>query len=415
MVRRELSLEPGSAGLALLALVLAAGCGDDDGAPTVTAFTKSDSAGIEVATTVYSEELRRAPFVVDTSPRLNVGARATDDEGVQLYEVADARWLSDGRIVVLNGGSGEILIFAGDGQLLSRAGGEGEGPGEFRRFAGFVELGPDSLLVYDVGNRRLAWLDGSGQTQGTVQLAGVEGMEPRLCRVAGTTADSALIMVANAVAPRLRDPPATYEYTAPHLVVSPDGEVLDSIGEGLRAELFGRPTSAGLIAYGSFSSADAAAGLLYEADGRPYEVRVHDTAGLRRILRLERPARVPTEADEEAHLEYLLDYSDDPARDEQARERFEQTPRAETMPWIEMVRIDRGGRVWVGEWEPFWSRSEARSWGVFGTDGRWLGSLSLPEGLRLTDVREDRIIGVWRDELDVEHVRVYDLVEVTGE
>ena len=51
-----------------------------------------------------------------------------------------------------------------------------------------------------------------------------------------------------------------------------------------------------------------------------------------------------------------------------------------------------------------------RGWGLFDVDGRWLGSLSLPPRFRLTDVEEDRILGVWRDELDVERVREYQLV-----
>jgi hypothetical protein len=47
---------------------------------------------------------------------------------------------------------------------------------------------------------------------------------------------------------------------------------------------------------------------------------------------------------------------------------------------------------------------------LFDVDGRWQGSLSLPPRFRLTDVEEDRILGVWRDELDVERVREYQLV-----
>ena len=41
--------------------------------------------------------------------------------------------------------------------------------------------------------------------------------------------------------------------------------------------------------------------------------------------------------------------------------------------------------------------------------GRLLGRVTLPPSFRLTAIGSDRVYGVWKDEEDVEHVRVYPL------
>lgn len=40
-----------------------------------------------------------------------------------------------------------------------------------------------------------------------------------------------------------------------------------------------------------------------------------------------------------------------------------------------------------------------------------MGEVDLPADLDPTHIGEDVIVGTWRDELDVEHVQVYDLIK----
>ena len=61
----------------------------------------------------------------------------------------------------------------------------------------------------------------------------------------------------------------------------------------------------------------------------------------------------------------------------------------------------RDPRVRVLEEEPYWS--------VFDTGGRWLGDLTPPQGLRITEVGEDYLMGNWADTLGVQQVHVYGL------
>jgi len=48
-------------------------------------------------------------------------------------------------------------------------------------------------------------------------------------------------------------------------------------------------------------------------------------------------------------------------------------------------------------------------WLVIDPDGGVLETVDLPEGLRPTDIGEDDVVGVVRDELDIQRVRVYRL------
>ena len=52
---------------------------------------------------------------------------------------------------------------------------------------------------------------------------------------------------------------------------------------------------------------------------------------------------------------------------------------------------------------------------VFDAEGRFMGVLALPDRFQPLRVSGDRIYGVWRDELDVQHVMVLSLPALRGE
>jgi hypothetical protein len=53
--------------------------------------------------------------------------------------------------------------------------------------------------------------------------------------------------------------------------------------------------------------------------------------------------------------------------------------------------------------------SDERRWTVFSPEGRALGSVVTPPGLRVLEIGRDYVLGVWQDELDVEYVRMHRL------
>ncbi len=55
-----------------------------------------------------------------------------------------------------------------------------------------------------------------------------------------------------------------------------------------------------------------------------------------------------------------------------------------------------------------------RLWSVFDSAGVSLGTIAIPTNLEVFEIGEDYLLGVWTDDLDIEYVRMYDLVARTN-
>lgn len=75
----------------------------------------------------------------------------------------------------------------------------------------------------------------------------------------------------------------------------------------------------------------------------------------------------------------------------------------------DMVTADDGS-VWVKRYLSI----APRRWYVFDKDGRWLGSLDLPDRFTLKGISDDLVYGVSRDADDVESVTVYRIRKGAG-
>ncbi|MEE8116503.1 MAG: hypothetical protein V3T28_05275 [Gemmatimonadales bacterium] len=72
-----------------------------------------------------------------------------------------------------------------------------------------------------------------------------------------------------------------------------------------------------------------------------------------------------------------------------------------------MLRADALGYLWV---ERFRRLGESQpEWLVFEPEGRWLGTVETPPGIRVTEIGAEYVLGIDRDELDVERVLLYEL------
>ena len=89
--------------------------------------------------------------------RAIVGGR---DE-VAFQRVQGARFLWDGRIVVTDAGSREVMVFDTAGTLVTRFGGRGQGPGELQSIVAVHVCGEDSIAVVD-SRQTLHLFDGDG-------------------------------------------------------------------------------------------------------------------------------------------------------------------------------------------------------------------------------------------------------------
>ena len=46
---------------------------------------------------------------------------------------------------------------------------------------------------------------------------------------------------------------------------------------------------------------------------------------------------------------------------------------------------------------------------LFDPSGRWITTLTMPVAFEIHDIGEDYILGVWKDDMDVEYVRMFSL------
>ena len=85
----------------------------------------------------------------------------------------------------------------------------------------------------------------------------------------------------------------------------------------------------------------------------------------------------------------------------------------EPLPLFMVPIADDAGRVWLGRFTVASDRGAAPSYTVLSPEGHWLGSVDVPDGLRVLDVAGGRVLGVVKDEVDVESVVVYELVDAS--
>ena len=93
------------------------------------------------------------------------------------------------------------------------------------------------------------------------------------------------------------------------------------------------------------------------------------------------------------------------------QQQYESMPFPSTLPAFRSVLLDEdGARLWVEEFEldAITSGGETR-WSVYAEDGRLLGEVRMPVGFRPLRIGKDYVLGLWRDELDVEYVQLYEL------
>src|SRR5690625_4203127 len=143
--------EPTIPGLALLLTLTLAGCAAD--APRANLATERDSAGIRIVENAEPRPGTVPEWTIDDEPLLEIGV-LDGDPAEQFFRVAGTLRLSDGRVVVADGGSGEVRVFDAEGRHLATGGGQGDGPGEFRNLSRLYRLPGDTILAWDAGLRR---------------------------------------------------------------------------------------------------------------------------------------------------------------------------------------------------------------------------------------------------------------------
>lgn len=377
--------------------------------------TVRDSSGVAIVHNLGSEWGDEHAWNVSQSSVVDIGADP-GEPGHTLFRVSDARRLTDGRLVVAHDNH-SLSFYDTSGVRQLDVGGAGEGPGEFQRLRRLFILTGDTILAEDQRLRRLSRFDASGRFLGLVDLTetGVEGAELL------TAHASTLVLQGPGRRPmpdpgHVRDSMAWYQWSGEGGAAQPRGvfagsEVLVVEGErgpSFELPLFGRDYAFGIDDDG-----------IWRADTEDYELRRVDADGeLTLIVRREYvPMQVTTPAVDMRIAQLVHSVTDSTAR-QYLTDRMRTLPTHATLPafgfggpWhgtlaSRPVLVDPDGYVWVQETTVPGGPLE---WAVFSPDGIWLGQVPMPEALVVTEIGTDYIVGVRRDEDDVEHVQLFAL------
>jgi hypothetical protein len=370
-----------------------------------------DSAGVEIvengATGAWTPAT--AWMVADT-PTLSIGGDSTDSTTI-FSRVRRVTRLGDGRIVVTNAGTYQLRFYDTTGRFITAVGGRGKGPGEFNWLGPALRTDSDSLILWDPNNGRLSVFDPSGQLVRAVPLGSGQGVgfpDPF-----GRTSDGALIgRVGERTASvgAIRGPAFFVKY-------GPDLVPIDTIATRPSDERFVQPCGQGMCGYDPpFARSTVAAfarDRLYVGSADRYEISVFGIDGreIRSIRALVAP-RIVTRADAARQRDEFLAV----ARNEQARQQLERAylemTVPPTMPAYNDLRVDRIGNLWVEDYRA--TDEEVPQWTVFDSTGRLLGAVDTPPSFRIDDIGDDYLLGVFRDSLDVEHVRMHRITKPPG-
>jgi hypothetical protein len=388
--------------------VVSACSGPDNG----DLYTVHDSLGITVVESRGPAWEEGEGWSFSPEPSLQIGERDGED-AFQFFGVTGGTRLPDGRLVILNSGTRTIRVFSAEGGFLAEFGGQGDGPGEFRRLSAVHHLGGDTLLVWDSGRPAFSLFKASGAFLGSTTLA-PPGSEPLSeviplpdGRVMATTYAGPLTQGGDRGVGIHRD-------MAPVLVFDRAGAVLDTLGVYPSGETvimrLGQGTGIGIPPFQKTSFLAVHGDTCYLGTAERMEVSVLDLDGaLRAVFRHVSLDLSVGEADREWYRDQLREMASTPQEQEMLPMVFSGLIFPETRAAYSALEVDPTGAVWLMTGRHFPPGGPSPEWTVFSHRGVLLGTVVLPERFEPLEFGLDHVLGVWRDEMDVEFVRVYSI------
>ena len=366
-----------------------------------------DSAGVRIVENGAPAWKAGEEWRLSAEPALDVGT-VDGPPQYQLGRVAGAVRLGDGTVVVADDQSKDLRFFDRAGRYLKTVGRRGGGPGEFEALGSLAALG-DTLLAADWSSRRVSVFAPDGSLVRSIPLdAGGSAaftFPVGYFRGGGVLLRTGIVFTSASREGLSRDSVTFLRLDAaggPPARVGrfPGGESFTekqgSSSITVTSRAFGRAEQVAVVPDGFFyGSSDA------------YEIGRYDPAG--RLLRLVRRAhqvRRVTPADVERYKEARRRDADASYRQAQERS-FAAMPFPETMPAHGDIQADRAGNLWVSDFVV--TTDDPARWTVFDPEGRMLGAVAMPPRFRVLEIGGDYVLGVWQDELDVEHVRLFTL------
>lgn len=403
------------AGLAIL--LTACGGGADGGGEW--AGTVEDSAGVQLVRNAL-QPIWGPGEAWGFEEVVTIGEAAGDPD-YQFGQIAGLGATSDGRILVLDNQAQHVKVFSPAGVYERTVGQAGSGPGEFGPGAAVLMVGTaDTVIVPDAGNQRVnVILLGEGEST-SFPLSFEDGI-PMRWQMSDTG-----VLVVHRRALNLPNQDAVdvdliarqaYDGTIVDTLLTPPRGETFSFGGGLPEFHFFAPEPTWtLLGDGTFVHAvnnqyrisvagpDGSVARVITMPSEPVAVSDEDKSIITDlILRLMEEQGVPPQALD--GIEAGISYEDVFPAFTQLRNGPEQSL------WVQRMGVPSDMTADEQEnWNPLLDQG-SDEWDVFDGDGRYLGVVSMPDRFSPFSVRSDLIYGVWRDEFEVQYVKV---LRVTG-
>ncbi len=345
------------------------------------------------------------------------------DSRYELFNVQSAVRLVEGTIVVANQGSSEIRFYDSAGRHRRSVGRKGGGPGEFG-YLGWLELWGDTIVAFDRNALRLTFYTTTGELLGTDRLRPTDDVpypwpvgvfDDRTMLVIGPWKD---VPSGRGI---WRDARSFYRYDM-H-----DATALRIGLEYQQTQFRERFGSGGLLSipipFGPTQEVRVHGRSIFEIRSDEFQILIRDQTGrLTTVVRKQHEPQ-PVSADElELAKERLHTRSRHQAIRDAVRASYSDMPIPFLAPALGLrawervpsdfapkssIMIDDMGNIWVLEFNRLAVQND--QWTVFDPSGVLVGTLEFPARFQPLHIGNDYILGLARNQDEVEYVRVYGL------
>ena len=335
-------------------------------------------------------------------PSVNDVPLATFGDAHDLFEVRGLAFLDDG-LVVADGGSKRLLHLTLSGELTRALGAAGQGPGEFTSIRA-IDVCDGRIVAWDPALDRVTVFGGEGRVE-TFSLPPRGDRHPQ-----ELSCEATRLLVSYRVSGAGEAVLGPYRPTFELHQFSLSGRHQRALGEMPGDERYRHETGDGPRLYGRTTQVVALDDGYLVGPAESFTLNEYDYEGrLRRTYEASVPER-PLGPDEltaiaDRHIAAAEPYGAEVVR--RLRDNLATYEYPSTLPPYSKALVDDERRLWVRHFRAALDHHE--TWEVFDrTSGRHLGRVELPRDFRLLAVSRGIAAGIWRDALDVEHVRLYE-------
>ena len=401
------------------AAFLAAACGGGAEGGAEWSGTVEDSAGVQIVRNSL-QPMWGAGEGWGFEEVLTIGEAAGDPD-YQFGQIAGLDATSDGRILVLDNQAQHVKVFSADGVFERTVGQAGSGPGEFGPGAAVLMVGTaDTVIVPDAGNQRVnVILLGEGEST-SFPLSFEEGIPMRW-----QLSNSGILVVQRRALNLPNQEAVDVDLIARQAY---DGTIVDTLLTPPRGETF---SFGGGLPEFHFFAAEPMWTLLNDgtfvyAVNSDYRISVAGPdGGVTRIITMPSEPVQVTERDREIITELIMRLMEEQGVPPQALDGIRQGISYEDVfPAFTQLRNGPEQSLWVQRmgvpsdmtddeqenWNPLLDQG-SDEWDVFDADGRYLGVVTIPDRFSPFSLKGDLLYGVWRDEFEVQYVKV---LRITG-